>query len=264
MGELLAGMELLAFGAVAPWFATLPRGDGHPVLVLPGFMGDDASTLPLRTVLKGLGYSTYGWDLGQNMGPTDTTLDGMEARLLDLSARHGQPLSCVGWSLGGLYARELARDFPDHVRQVISMGSPFRLRPTDRTSASAIADKIDHTWRKDALRMAQDERDKPCLPVPSTAIYTRADGVVSWQLCIDEVCDEHENIEVPATHIGLGFNPAVVVAVADRLALPQGEWRPFKPPCLLRSWYPEPATWVEPASGDDVATALGDVMNYAA
>ena len=243
LGECLAGMEALAFTAASPWFSTLPRGDGQPVLVLPGFLGDDASTLALRAVLRTLGYPTYGWELGRNHGPTDTVLDGMEDRLVRIAERHGRTVSVVGWSLGGIYARELARDHPEAVRQVVTLGSPFRLRPEDRTTASAITDRLNHTWRKDALRMAMDEAEKPCLPVPSTAIYTRADGVVRWQLCIDEICDEHENIEVRATHIGLGFNPAVVLAVADRIAQREGEWRPFRRPLLWRGWFPRAATW---------------------
>lgn len=235
-------VEFFAFMASSPLIGLLPRGDGHPVLLLPGFIGTDESTSPLRWALRTLGYEAHGWELGRNLGPTDFVLDGMEARLEILHRQYGQPISLVGWSLGGIYARELARDNPGAVRQVITLGSPFRMRRDDRSSIQHLAERFEPTWRPDALRRALDERDKPPLQMPTTAIYSRSDGVVSWELCVVDAVGHHENIEVHGSHSGLGFNPAAVLAVVDRLALPAGHWRPFRPPLALSCWFPRPAT----------------------
>ncbi len=243
VAEWRAVLEYLSFGASLPWFPLLPRGDGHPVLVLPGFIADDVATAPLRRVLRGLGYPTYGWALGRNVGPTDHILDGMEARLAAIVARHRRPVSLVGWSLGGMFARELARDLPDSVRQVVTLGSPFRMHPDDRSAATPFVDALSPAWRPDALRMAQHEDDRPALPVPSTAVYSRTDGVVRWHRCIDIVSEGHENVEVYGSHVGLTVNPSVAVVVADRLSRPDGAWTPFRPPCLLQGWYPRPVSW---------------------
>jgi pimeloyl-ACP methyl ester carboxylesterase len=235
-------VEFFAFMASSPLIGLLPRGDGHPVLVLPGFIGNDESTGPLRWALRTLGYEAHGWDLGRNVGPTDFVLDGMEARLEILHRQYGEPVSLVGWSLGGIYARELARDNPRAVRQVISLGSPFRMRRDDRSSIQHIAERFEASWRPDALRRALAEHEKPPLSMPSTAIYSRSDGVVSWELCVVDAAGDHENVEVYGSHTGLGFNPAAVYAVVDRLSQPAGTWRPFRPPLALRCWYPRPAS----------------------
>lgn len=241
VAETRVVVEFFAFLATSPCVGYLPRGDGHPVLVLPGFIGTDESTVPLRWVLRTLGYEAHGWDLGRNVGPTDHVLDGMEARLEILHRQYGQPVSLVGWSLGGVYGRELARDNPRAVRQVISLGSPFRMRRDDQSSIQHLAERFEKDWRPGALRRALAEREKPPLPVPSTAIYSRSDGVVSWELCVDEAIGQHENVEVYSSHTGLGFNPAAIYAVADRLAQPADEWQPFRAPLPLRCWYPRPA-----------------------
>ena len=245
LAESRMWFELSAFLAASPILRAMGRGDRHPVLVLPGFVGDDYSTLLLRLVLRAQGYWTHGWRLGQNMGPTDQVLDGIETRLDQLWTRHGRPVSLVGWSLGGIYARELARDNPGKVRQVITLGSPFRMREGDRSAVSHLADGLAWQWRADALRAAWAEQDKPPLPVPSTAIYSRTDGVVRWHICIDAESDEHENVEVIGSHSGLGFNPAAVYVVSDRLSQPEGDWRRFTAPPAVRHLFPRPASWRE-------------------
>ena len=243
MSESQAMFEMGAFLAASPLLRLVGRGDRHPVLVLPGFTGGDQSTAPLRWVLRSQGYWTHGWGLGQNMGPTGRVIRGMRQRLDVLAERHGRAVSLIGWSLGGIYARELARDNPDAVRQVITLGSPFRLEPGDQSAATPIADRVAHRWRAEELRMTESELSKPPVPVPSTAIYSRSDGVVRWHTCINEACENHENIEVRGTHSGLGWNPFAVYAISDRLAQPEGTWRPFKPPLALRYHYPRPADW---------------------
>ena len=174
--------------------AALPRGDGHPVLVLPGLSAADRSTIVLRRTLIRLGYRTYGWRLGRNIGPTARAVHGMRARLDYLNSRYDQPVSLVGWSLGGIYARRLARRTPDSVRQVITLGSPFRLATGTQSRADRLfqhyAPRHVETW---TLPLEHDEGP---LPVPATSIYSRLDGIVSWRACLDEPTPRAENIGV--------------------------------------------------------------------
>ncbi len=243
LAESRAIFEAGAFAASSPILRLLGRGDNHPVLVLPGFTAGDSSTVALRWTIRSQGYWAHGWNLGVNIGPTDRIFDGIHDRLAQLHERHGKPVSIVGWSLGGIYARELARDNPGAVRQVITLGSPFRLTLVDRSSISALVDRLSPTWSDEVLRLAMDEADKPPLSIPSTAIYSRTDGVVRWHACIDTVSEYHENIEVRGSHSGLGFNPAVHYAISDRLAQPVDDWRPFKAPITARSMFPKPISW---------------------
>ncbi|MEX0847877.1 MAG: alpha/beta fold hydrolase [Ilumatobacteraceae bacterium] len=245
LAEGRAWFELGAFMAASPFLRIAGRGDQHPVLVLPGFTATDTSTAPLRATLRAQGYWVHGWQLGRNLGPTDRIVDGLTARLMQLHERHGRTVSIVGWSLGGIYARELARRHPDAVRQVITMGSPFRMTERDRSSASALIDRMSGSFSSEWTKLAIHESGRGELTVPSTAIYSRTDGVVRWHTCIDEVTDRHENIEVRGSHSGLGFNPAVVVAVSDRLAQREGQWAPFRPPTGLGALYPQPMSFRE-------------------
>jgi pimeloyl-ACP methyl ester carboxylesterase len=245
---LLRAMEsraLFEFGglmAASPLLRLIGRGDDHPVLILPGFLAGDSSTVPLRSLLQGQGYWVHGWRLGRNLGPTPEVVDGLVERLLELHDRHGRTVSLVGWSLGGIYARRLARRYPDLVRQVITLGSPFRITPDDRSAASAWFDQLKPLHRIDHDDVLPNLEGVP-LPVPSTAIYTRTDGVVRWWQCLETVGEHAENIEVRGSHSGLGFNPAVIYAVSDRLAQAPDDWRPFSAPPGSRYWYPHPADW---------------------
>ncbi len=240
--EQLAALEYATFLTWRSLLWLVPDGDRHPVLVLPGFTASDRSTGPLRTTLRGKGYWVHGWRLGTNVGPQPRIVEGIERRLVHLHRRHGRRVSLVGWSLGGVYARELARRHPESVRQVITLGSPFRLRLGDRGRGSALYDAV--APRDDPFLSARaPEYERPTLTVPSTSIYTRTDGVVRWHTCLEEVGSERENIEVFGTHTGLGSNIAAVLAVADRLAQPEGEWAPFRPPGVLRMLYPRPVAW---------------------
>ncbi|MBK9179306.1 MAG: alpha/beta fold hydrolase [Acidimicrobiales bacterium] len=236
--------ELGAFVAASPVLRLVGRGDRHPVLILPGFTAGDGSTLPLRWFLRGQGYWTHGWGLGRNIGPTRWVLAGIRARLEELHERHGRPISLIGWSLGGIYARELAREYPDAVRQVITLGSPFRVQDGDRTNASALFERNADRYPPEVLDgLIVPEHEKVPLTVPATAIYTRTDGIVKWWLCLESEGPLRESIEVRGSHTGLGFNPAVLGAIADRLAQPEGHWKPFRPAPGARYWYPRPVAF---------------------
>jgi pimeloyl-ACP methyl ester carboxylesterase len=241
--ESRAVFELGAIAAASPLLRMVGRGDAHPVLILPGFLADDPSTVPLRSVLRSQGYWAHGWQLGRNLGPSPRVIDGLVARLTTLHERHGAPVSLIGWSLGGIYARRLARRYPHMVRQVITLGSPFRIDPNlDRSAVSKLYDRLNPN-QTIALDEALPGMDAGPLAVPATAIYTRTDGVVRWWQCLESIGHERENIEVRASHTGLGFHPAVVYAVSDRLAQPIDEWRPFRAPFGFGHQYPHPADW---------------------
>lgn len=240
--EQFAAAEFGAFLAASPVLRLAGRGDEHPVLVLPGFITSDLSTAPLRWLLRGQGYWVHGWRLGRNVGPNPRIVDGIRDRLADLYERHHRPVSLIGWSLGGIYAREMARENPAAVRQVITLGSPFRFGTEDRGSVSGLYDRLNPD---PATFFDRDvhEADRVPLEVPATAIYSRADGVVRWHACIEAEGPLRENIEVRGSHSGLGFNPAVLLAISDRLAQREGSWRPFRPPPGTSALFPRPATW---------------------
>lgn len=221
-----ATWELGWFAAWAPLAMFAPRGDGHAVIVLPGFMAGDPSTAAMRIVLRGLGHDARGWGLGRNIGPTRPVVDGLDALVERGYADTGRAVSLVGISLGGVFARELARRHPGRVRQVITLASPFRLPPRyagpHDTNASTLYRTLGPLHERPGPRT-----DAP-LPVPSTAIYTRGDGIVPWQSCLDDEGPTSENIEVPGSHCGLGHNPFAVDIIADRLAQPAGSWAPHR------------------------------------
>ncbi|MEO3761398.1 alpha/beta hydrolase [Mycobacterium sp. B14F4] len=218
-----------------PLLAALPRGDGHPVLVLPRLHGTDISTIPLRTILKGLGYRTYGWQLGFNIGPTSKVVHGIRARLDYLTNHHQCPVTIIGWSLGGIYARQLARRNPQAVRQVITLGSPIRLARHEQSRANRLFHLYAHE-HIEPLNLPLERGEGP-LPVPATSIYTPLDGIVAWRTCLDEPSPQSENIAVLASHLGIAYHPAALWVIADRLAQPADEWKPFQPPPLLRAAY---------------------------
>ena len=232
-------VDLTALLVAAPWLATAPRGDGHGVLVLPGLLASDTSTLPLRGYLGWLGYDVRGWDLGRNRGPTEEVLAGLPRALLAHARRTGRPVSLVGWSLGGVYARELARRSVRRVRQVITLGSPFALTdPRRQSRVHGPYQRLSHLHADGARLPTYEQRARP-IGVPSTSVYSRLDGIVSWQACVEPETERHQNVEVRCSHIGFGVDPATLWLIADRLAAPPGQHRPFRPPPLLRPFYPD-------------------------
>ncbi len=235
--------SMAEFGALSmtwPILSLAPRGDGHPVLVMPGLGASDWSTVVLRRFLRQLGYRTYAWRLGTNIGPTAKIVAGMPARLEELRARNAQKVSIIGWSLGGIFARRLAREAPDSVRQVITLGSPFRLQD-HRHSNARVFYNLCRALHVEELEPPLEEGLGP-LPVPATSIYSRLDGIVSWRACLDDTTDRAENIAVRSSHFGFGHHPAAMYAMADRLAQPQDRWEPFRAPPGLCRFFPPAAT----------------------
>ena len=229
--------EYAVLPLAAPWLAAAPRGDGHGVLVVPGLLASDQSTALLRRFLRWLGYDVRGWDLGRNLGPTDAVLDGLPQAVAGLAERTGGPVSVVGWSLGGIYARELARQRPGRVREVITLGSPFALTDPRQSRAESAYRRRSHLHAGAGRLPTRQQIARP-ISVPSTAVYSRLDGIVSWRACVEPETAVHENVEVRCAHLGFGVDPATLWLIADRLAVPAGRWRPFRPPRWLRPLYP--------------------------
>lgn len=227
----------LAFPLTVPMLAAAPRGDGHGVLVLPGLLGDDLSTRLMRRFLSCHGFDAHGWGLGRNIGPTEKVVEALPRTLEELAGRSGGTVSVIGWSLGGIFAREIARQRPDLVRGVITLASPYGMKDSDRSRADAAFQR--HARRHVSPRSGDRDRMREPIPVPSTALYSRTDGIVDWRACVEPAGAEHENIAVRASHLGIGVDPAALWVIADRLAQPEGEWAPFRPPPALRPFYPD-------------------------
>ncbi|MEY4882926.1 MAG: hypothetical protein RIS34_780 [Pseudomonadota bacterium] len=249
----LLAMELRApweFGAVLPAWPLLqqaPQGDGHPVIVFPGLSANDLSTLPLRRFLDNKGYAVSGWEQGLNLGPRVGVLDAAQKQLAANFERSGQKVSLVGWSLGGVYARELAKVMPHAVRTVITLGTPFAGSPKSTNAWRIYELASGHKAEHEA-----NDYDLPTAPpVPTTSVYSRSDGIVAWQASIQAPCLQNpctENIEILASHLGMGLNPSAWWAIADRLSQPEGQWQRFERKRGLHSRiFPDPQRHAEDA-----------------
>ena len=242
--ELRATWELAAGVAALPWLRLAPRGDGHPVLVLPGLVASDLSTRLLRDFLARRGYAVHGWGLGRNYGPRPGVEEAMLATIDRLADSSGRTVSLVGQSLGGAYARLLAVQRPAAVRSVITLGSPIAGHPR----ASNAWRVYEFTSGKSAVDPQRWRQVTQAPPVPTTSIYSRSDGVVAWRNSIEaSAASQAENIEVVSSHIGMAVHPAVLFAIADRLAQPEGQWAPFERRGWRAAVYPRPRS--SPAPG---------------
>ena len=225
LAEARGIFELNASLLLSPLLLRAPRGDGHPVLTLPGFLASDLSMAPMRRYLRELGHDTRAWQLGRNIGGVARLRAALRDRLAEIHAETARKVSIVGWSLGGIYARALALEAPAMVRAVVTLGSPFA---NDITATNA-------TRLYEALTGESAEADPELrsaiagdLSVPATSIYSRSDGIVNWQTCRLRPSETAENIEIYlASHVGLGVNPAALWAVADRLAQAEGQFSQF-------------------------------------
>ncbi len=223
--ESRAPVELVTMLAAMPWLRRLARGDGHPVMVFPGMAANDLTTLPLRKFLNGLGYVTQAWGQGLNFGPRAGVLERCADDVRALADKHGQPVSLIGWSLGGIYAREMAKIHPEHTRCVITLGTPFTGHAR-ATNAWRVYEMV--SGHKVGGNAALEAQIRLPPPVPTTSIFSRSDGIVAWRCSLNAPGPLAENIEVPASHIGMGMNPLALYAIADRLAQPSGRWQPFE------------------------------------
>lgn len=235
---LLEGRSLFEIASLPLWLPILqatPRGDGHPVLLVPGFAASDATLIGLRVFLRSRGYYVETWGFGQNTGFQRKFTQALEQKLRHMHHRHGRKASLVGWSLGGVYAFYAAHCAPECVRCVISLGAPMRVTADSDQVPLAVkalyryfAHPMGPVAHVSNVR-ARLLRSPP--PVPSTCIYSSTDGIVPPDAARLETRDgKHENVWVPGSHLGLGFNAAVMWVLADRLAQPEGSWQPFVPP----------------------------------
>lgn len=221
LGELRAPWEFASMLASAAWLRQMSRGDGHSVLVFPGLGTADAGTLPLRNFLHDRGWQALPWRQGINFGPRPALLDSCRALVQQAAERSGRTVSLIGWSVGGLYARELAKEQPDNVRCVITLGADF----ADGTSSGD-----DPGLRELRAKLAEPP------PVPTTSIYSRSDRVVPWQQSVNPDAALAENVEVQSSHFGMGVNPLALYAIADRLRQDPQRWQRFDAPEALR-WF---------------------------
>lgn len=219
-------------------FTSREQGDGHPVLVLPGFMTTDFSTRPLRKFIRKSGYTAYPWGLGRNTADVQF-LELLVDKLETIYEEHEEPVTIIGWSLGGIYARQLAKAKPELVRQIITLGSPFK-GVSEPNNVAWIYNLFSDRERIREQNSALFDSIPLPAPVPTTAIYTKEDGIVPWQLCLEEEDEIHQNIQVRGSHFGLGVNITVLEIIADRLQYSKENWTYFQPENVIKEllFYP--------------------------
>ena len=198
----------------APPIQNVPKGDGHSVIVFPGFLTGDWATKELIKWLTTVGYEVTGWGSGMNWGPTSIALERCETLLDEACERSGRKVTLIGRSLGGLYARELAKDEPDKVVRVITLGTPIRFPIA--TPLSPFAQMLEGNFDPEFVKRQPDLLRNP--PVPVTSFYSRKDGIVPWRSCLVEEGPAAENIEIDSPHTIMGTNPKAMRIIADRLA----------------------------------------------
>lgn len=206
--ELSAPIDWLLTVGKLPSLLRLPQGDGRPVLLVPGYLADDASMWPLKKFLKKMGYQSYYWELGRNLGNVDADIVRLGEKVMNLyAANNQQKITLIGWSLGGVLAREVARLFPKEVREVITLGTPI----TGGPKYTALAKRYAKRKNLDLDKFEQEvlARNQLGFSQPVTSIYSKSDGIVGWQASIDTYNAHARNIEVKGTHVGLGVNPNV-------------------------------------------------------
>ena len=210
-------------------YSVSPKGDGHPVMVIPGLGTTDRSTHFIRHFLDEIGYDSYSWGMGRNLGPQQ----GIDELINNLSDRvekiyhlsEKKEVSIIGWSLGGIYAREIAKVKPEMVRQVITLGTPFK-DASNGTNIKFLYDLLSKDKSYEDPTLMQRIAEKP--PVPFTSLYSRTDGVVHWQSSIEDETPLSENIEIHnSSHLGLGHNPLTLLVIADRLQQQKESWTPY-------------------------------------
>lgn len=239
-----AVLEMTALPWFVPGLLSVKKGNGQPVVLIPGFMGDASSLKILRYFLDRLGYRSFSWGQGRNVGFRMPIFRRAVARVEEISRRCGKPVNLIGQSLGGVIAREIAKQKPDTVQQVITLGSPFR----DPTGVTSNSTKLYKTLNPDVppgelteeeLVMMEKFLESP--PVPQTAVYSKGDGHTHWTGCLQsgKAVAPAENVAVYGSHIGMGWNGLVLYLIADRLAQDAENWQPFNPGSWRKLYYPK-------------------------
>ena len=227
MEPMRAAMEYGRMAAMAP-VDMHAHSDAHPVIIFPGLASDQRATAPLVSFCQRLGYPARDWGRGFNTGPrgdVEQWLGELAVHVRDLAADTQGSMTLVGWSLGGIYAREVAKLLPGRVRQVITIGTPFAGLET-ATRVGWLYRLVSGQTTRLSAALAQRLARAP--DVPTTSIYSRSDGVVAWQACVQSPGRQRENIEIEGSHCGMAWNPEVLAVVADRLRQPAGEWRRYR------------------------------------
>ncbi|MDH3642172.1 MAG: alpha/beta fold hydrolase [Gammaproteobacteria bacterium] len=214
--------------------ARAQRGSGQPVVVVPGFLGGDDSTLALRRFLTRIGYPAQPWLLGRNHGRPEA-VDKLARRFYRLYQVYKKPIVLIGQSLGGVYARELARQLPDAVAAVITLGSPFGARDSEDTNpmVARLFETMSGLSVEEMRARAKDDDPTEAPPMPCTSIFSKSDGVVSWQSCLQAESELAENIEIVGSHTGMAMHPLALHVIADRLAQPTNSWQKFDATLVL-------------------------------
>jgi pimeloyl-ACP methyl ester carboxylesterase len=252
MLEGRALLEMALLPALFPVLLNTPAGDGHPVLLVPGFTAGDSTLIGLSAFLRARGYHVETWGFGQNTGFKLKFSQALEQKLRYMHHRHKRKVSIVGWSLGGVYAFYAAHAAPECVRGVVSLGSPMRFSVSEYDTpllVKAIYRYLAHPMGPVAhLANVRAKVLRAPPPVPSTCVFSMTDGVVPPEAArIDDTDDDqHENIWVPGSHVGLGFNACVMWVLANRLAQPEGHWKPFEPEGAVGNAYRRLAAWFGP------------------
>ena len=234
--EMRAFLELAILPCSWPMLMAAPHGDGHPVLLLPGFMGSEASLFALEIFLRQRGHAVETWGLGRNVGFHARHAKALEQKIRFMHHQSGRKVSLVGWSLGGVFALYGAHQVPECVRGVVTLGSPLSVDAGGSASPALIKAMyrlIAHPAGPSVHEMqprARKLRERRPLAMPLSCLYSLSDGVVPPQeATIDGDPALHENVRVPGSHVGLGFNAVVLWIVADRLSQPEGGWQRFEP-----------------------------------
>jgi pimeloyl-ACP methyl ester carboxylesterase len=208
-----------------PWLSLSTPSDPHPVLVLPGWLTGDSFTSPLRTFLGAKGYAVHGWGAGINFGHWSLLASVLLPKVESLFKTHRQKVSLIGASMGGLFARALARRCPEHVRCVVTL-----------SSSAHGPSRANHVWRAYEMITGQPAETlvvKPP-PVPSTSVFSPLDGLTHWRTCLQPETPHSENVPLLCSHHGMVNHPCALYLIADRLAQPQHAWRSFDAP----AWWP--------------------------
>jgi pimeloyl-ACP methyl ester carboxylesterase len=242
--ELRALIEALA---LVPYWRLAKKnqtGDGQPVMVLPGFMTSDSATFVMRNFLRMKGFEPLPWEHGRNPGLQHEIFEALLLQIDQHYAQYGQKISLVGWSLGGLYARAIAHKRADKIKQVITLGSPFGVSSNINASDVDVSENVVKLYEKlnpnlDTDPLVNGEpfwQEIP--PVPTTSIYSKSDGVTSWQYCVDSIeTSFNENIGIFASHLGLTHNAQVFHLVANRLEQDEKNWKPYVVKDEAKRWF---------------------------